>query len=47
MANKITKIPKKSKQNYSYKWAWTGKKPKEKYTSPEERENIINDLRLI
>ena len=49
IANKITKISKTSQQNNSETVTNENDKeiPKERYKSPEERQKIIDDLRLI
>ena len=49
MADKITKVSKTSQQNNSETVTNVYKKeiPKERYISPEERQKIIDDLRLI
>ena len=48
IANKITKLSKKSQQNNSETATNEHDKeiPKEKYVSPEERQEIIEELRL-
>ena len=49
IANKITKVSKNSQQNNSETVTNENDKeiPKESCISPEERQKIINDLRLI
>ena len=47
-ADKITKVSKTSQNNSGTVWNEHDKEiPKEKYISPEERQKIINYLRLI
>ena len=48
-ANRITKVSRSSTQNNLEKLAYEHDKeiPKERYISPEERQKIINDLRLL
>ena len=49
IANKIAKVPRSSAQNNSETITNEHDKeiPKERYVSPEERQKIIDDLRLI
>ena len=49
IANRITKVSKNSQQNNSETVTNENDKeiPKERYISPEERQKIIDDLRLI
>ena len=48
IANKITKVPKNSQENNSATVINEHDKeiPKERYISPEERQEIIDELRL-
>ena len=46
IADKTAKVSKNSQQNNSEK-VHDSKIPEERYTSPEERQKIINKLRLI
>ena len=49
IANKITNVSRSSPQNNSVTIANKHDKgiPKERYVSPEERQKVIDDLRLI
>ena len=49
IANRITKVSKHSQQNNSERVTYEHDQeiPKERYISPEERQKIIDDMRLI
>ena len=47
VADKITNASKKSKELYSEKEEANNEIPKERYVSPEKRQQIIDELRLV